>query len=224
MVSLCRNQEFQKQYPSNCIEKTFMFYLALLPFLLLPSLTLAAKPFLPTSFRADYEQTIKKKISGKLKKSYGRIEYLYPGNVRFEQSNPENVIWVSNPKTTWFYQAPFIKEEPGNLRISNTDSDSPSKIFDFLKNGLNNNDIYKVKKNGNKIEFLFNHKRIHSKFSKAILTFNGPLFFESLRSITMIEKNGDPLELTFKSIITNTGLKPKHFIFSPPPNTRIEGQ
>ena len=201
-----------------------MLYLTLIPFFLLPALAIGAKPFLPPSFRAEYEQTIKKKISGKLKKSYGNIEYLYPGNIRFEQIQPENVIWVSNPQTTWFYQAPFIKEEPGSLRISQTGKDSPSKIFDFLKNGLHDNDAYTVKQNSSNIELRFNPKRVQTKFAKAILTFKGPHLFKNLNSITMVEKNGYPLKLLFKSIQTHTGVKPKHFIFMPPPNTRIEGQ
>ena len=201
-----------------------MSYLIFIIFFTLPAFASTAEPFLPSSFRAGYEQTIKKKISGKLKKSRGKIEYLYPGNIKFEQIHPENVIWVSNPKTTWFYQAPFIKEEPGNLRITNTTTDSPSKIFDFLKNGLSDNNAYKVKKNGERMELIFNPQKIHSKFSKAVLTFKGSPVFQNLQSITMMEKNGEPLVLTFTSIHIDTGLKPKYFIFKPPPNTRVEGQ
>ena len=179
-------------------------------------------PFLPDSFQAEYEQTIKKKISGKLKKARGQIKYLYPGNILFKQTEPEKLVWVSNPKTTWFYQAPFIKGEPGNLRITPTEVNSPSKIFDFLKRGLNDNGSYTVKKNGKTIELIFNPQKIKSKFQKAVLTFNGTPVFKNLRSIKMVEKNGDPLTLTFKSLSIGKSFKPKHFVFKPPPNTRIE--
>ena len=183
---------------------------------------LAAKSFLPPSFRADYEQTIVKKISGNLKKAHGKIEYLHPGNIRFEQTRPEKVVWVSNPKKTWFYQAPFIKEEPGNLRITPTGTDSPSKIFDLLKDGLKDNTSYNVKKVKGSVELIFKDPKLSSNFQKAILTFKGKPTFKNLHSIKMIEQNGDPLELVFKSIDTEIRFKPKHFIFRAPANTRIE--
>ena len=184
----------------------------------------SAKSFLPPSFRADYEQTIKKKISGKLKRAVGRIEYRYPGNIRFEQTRPENVIWVSNPKTTWFYQAPFVKGEPGNLRTTPTNAESPAKIFDLLKNGLKESHAYTVvKKSDHKIELIFKPKKTPSKFQKAILTFRGSPVFKNLRSIKMLEKNGNPLELTFQSLDIGVAFKPEHFVFVAPPNTRLEG-
>ena len=185
-------------------------------------ITLQAKSFLPSSFRAQYEQTIKKKISGKLKKSRGKIEYRYPQNIRFEQTEPEKLIWVSNPRTTWFYQAPFIPTEPGHLKITPTGTDSPSKIFDLLKNGLNDNKSYTVRKNKNRVELIFKSKEMKSKFQKAILNFEGSPIFKNIRSIQILEKSGEPLTLIFKSIHINTTFKPKHFVFKPPPNTRIE--
>ena len=198
----------------------FTFILSL--FFFFHPTTVQAKSFLPQSFRADYEQTIKKKISGKLKKTRGKIEYLYPGNIRFEQFQPENVIWVSNPRTTWFYQAPFIEKEPGHLKVTPTKGESPSKIFDLLKNGLNDNKSYTVKKNKNDIELFFNPKEIILNFQKAVLTFEGPHIFKNLRSIKIVEKSGTPLILNFKSININTKFQKQHFIFKPPPNTRIE--
>ena len=199
------------------------FHIIFFTLIFFHSIELHAKSFLPPSFRADYEQTIVKKISGKTKKVRGKVEYLYPGNIRLQQSEPEKVIWVSNPKTTWFYQAPFIKREPGSLREYPTENTSPSRIFDLLKGGLNSNKYYTVNKKGNTVELLFKKdNKISSHFQKAILTFNGTSHFKNLRSIKVLEKNDDPLELVFKSINTDTVLKPEHFIFKPPPNTRIE--
>ena len=186
-------------------------------------MALKAKSFLPPSFRAKYEQTIKKKVSGKLKKSRGKIEYLYPKNILFEQSEPEKIIWVSNQKTTWFYQAPFIPTEPGHLKITPTGSESPSKIFDILKNGLRSNKVYSVRKSKQQVELIFNSKETKLKFQKAILNFKGPPLFKNLHSIQMVEKNGDPLTFVFKSIRIDIAFKPQHFVFKPPPNTRTEG-
>ena len=187
-----------------------LFRIVFIALLFVHSVPLLARPFLPSSFCADYEQTIVKKISGKTKTVQGRVEYLYPGHIRFEQGGPEKIVWVSNPKTTWFYQPPFIKEEPGNLREYPTPSASPSKIFDLLQAGLSDN-----KKRENTVELILKDK-------KAILTFNGTQEFKNLHSIKILEKDNVSLELVFKSINSNRTFKPEHFIFKPPPNTRIE--
>ena len=104
--------------------------------------------FVPGTFTAQVEQIIISTISGKEKKTYGTLDYKYPGKLRYEQVKPENnkIIFVSNRKKSWFYKAPFSKGSPGDLMINPMKGRfSLLEFFDVLSNGLTNNKMYNVK-------------------------------------------------------------------------------
>ena len=92
---------------------------------------LTEKDFIPNTFKAYFKQSYKSSLSGKEKITKGYIEYFYPGRVRFEVTSPDKTIFVSNPQTTWYYNAPFIDGEPGEVLIKKTGKMVISKFFDL---------------------------------------------------------------------------------------------
>lgn len=184
--------------------------------------TNAGAAFFPKKFRAHYEQEIKKQVSGKIKKSYGTIDYLYPGKVRFEQSKPEKIVWVSNARKTWFYQAPFIEGEPGQLEITNHSDDSITTFFDSLHRRLESNKDYTVERKGSTVELLFTPKsKKKMGIKKATLIFAGKETFRNLSWIKIIRSDNKFVNLHFKGIEINPSFKAKNFVFVPPKNTKL---
>ena len=94
------------------------------------------KDFIPNTFKAHFKQSYKSSLSGKEKVTKGYIEYFFPGRVRFEVTSPDKTIFVSNPQTTWYYNAPFIDGEPGEVLIKKTGKMVISKFFDCVNLSL----------------------------------------------------------------------------------------
>ena len=177
--------------------------------------TVCATEFIPKSFRVTYRQIIVKKISGKTRQVRGVLDYRYPGKVRFEQSRPEKIIWVSNQRKAWFYQAPFVAGESGQLKITSAQENPLAKFFDLLSSKRN----YRVvEKSGSSKEFIFSKKE---PVSKAVLEFKGAKHFANLKSIQVVQSNGRKVKLLVDKIALNTKYPAKYFSFHPPKNTRI---
>ena len=165
----------------------------------------------------------KKKISGKLKKTFGKIEYSYPSKIRFEQNKPEKIVWVSNPQKTWFYQGPFIEGEPGQLQITSTKQNSLSTFFDTLKNGLKNNSFYRVTNIPGGVELTFEKKSTKDLgIVKATIFFRGEKRFQNIYMIHIMRPKNNRVKLALTKMATNMKYKDKNFIFVPPPNTQID--
>ena len=118
--------------------------------------TLAAE-FLPKTFSAKFEQEYESTLKGKIKKGYGNIDYKFPGHIRFESSTPSTVIFTSNDEKSWYYRAPFIEGEQGEVTETSAKNGSMSyiKFFDSLKNGLVSNKYYAVE-SGELVKLKFN--------------------------------------------------------------------
>ena len=68
------------------------------------------------------------------------------GQIRFESSTPSTVIFTSNGEKAWYYRAPFIEGEQGEVTETSAKNGNMSyiKFFDSLKNGLVTNKYYNV--------------------------------------------------------------------------------
>ena len=124
--------------------KSVLFSIIILSF----NSTSAFADFLPQSFSSKFEQEYVSTLKGKTKKGNGTVEYKYPGQIRFQTNTPSTVIFVSNGVKSWYYRAPFIEEEEGEVTESSAKEGSSIyiKFFDSLKNGLVSNSLYDVKK------------------------------------------------------------------------------
>ncbi|OFZ25968.1 MAG: hypothetical protein A2381_09930 [Bdellovibrionales bacterium RIFOXYB1_FULL_37_110] len=183
--------------------------------------------FVPRTFSSKVEQVTLSALSGKEKKTYGTMDYMYPGKFRYEQEKPENskIIFVSNQSQSWFYTAPFLEGEPGDLIINPMkDKFSLSELFDLLQNGLSSNKMYKVQKQAEAEHLTFSKKVAKNLgINKAILTFNKSNLsgFDNIKSVKIIKDDGSAVLFNLLEIKPNLQFGKDHFLFTPPPNTKI---
>lgn len=179
--------------------------------------------FLPESFKAVFKQTYRSQLSGTLKSSSGKIDYKFPGHIRFETKKPDNIVFVSNKLKTWYYTAPFFKGEKGELSIQGASKNILTKFFDALNNGLNSNEIYKIIKVKNTYKMVFNKKpKKEIGIIEATLFFKGKdAKFSSLKELALTYIDKKKVRLTLSKMKTNPKFKKNHFFFVAPKNTKI---
>lgn len=193
-----------------------------LSFFLLSSLAFAKEEsFLPPSFSADFEQIQVSALSGKEKKSLGRIEYKFPSHIRFEIQKPDVIIFVSNPEKTWYYTAPFIQGEAGEVTVKPTGKLALAKFFDALKKGLSSNELYTVSELKDRVQLTFSSSLAKELgIAKAFLAMGGKKVFSSLASIELEKADKSKVLLKFSALKLNGDISKERFIFVAPPNTR----
>lgn len=182
--------------------------------------------FLPQSFSAKFEQEYVSILKGKTKKGEGSIEYKYPSNIRFETSSPSKVIFVSNGTRAWYYRAPFIEGEEGEVSETSAKEGNSVyiKFFDSLKNGLTANPLYDVKNAGDGIHVVTFKEKVAKDFGikEAFLTFNSSKDkdFSSLKKIELIFPDGKKSALTLVNLNAKPDFASNHFNFVAPPKTK----
>lgn len=195
-------------------------------FILLFTAVLAQAEFLPQSFSAKFEQEYTSILKGNTKKGEGLIEYKYPSNIRFETSTPSQVIFVSNGVKAWYYRAPFIEGEEGEVsETSAKESNSVYiKFFDSLKNGLSANNLYDVKNAGDGIHVVTFKAKTAKDFGikEAVLTFNSAKDkdFSELKKIDLLFPDGKKSSIKLVNLKINPGFENTHFNFVAPPKTK----
>ena len=180
--------------------------------------------FLPKSFSAQFDQEYISTLKGKVKKGNGTIDYQFPGNIRFKTTLPSEVLFVSNGIKTWYYRAPFIDGEEGEVtETSAKDGTSVfTKFFDSLKNGLTSNSMYNISKNNleYKVQFVEKaEKEIGIK--EAIIIFqNSALDFSNIQSIELVFPDNKKSTIKLHDIKINPHFEPKFFQFIAPVKTK----
>lgn len=184
-----------------------------------------AQAFLPSAFRCQFTQEEKSLVSGKIKKSEGQIEYRKPGRIRFEIQKPHQIIFVGNPKRTWYYTAPPFDGEPGEVTISSGNEHPILKFFDILSHGLVKNNAYEVEKKQGVVTLVFS-KTAKEEFGlkSAVLTMGQDYTFPSLKKIAVTLAEGKTIELFLSNLKPNVALPETVFRFEIPANTRQHRQ
>lgn len=191
------------------------------------SVSSAFAEFMPQSFSAKFEQEYISILKGTNKKGQGSIDYKYPSNIRFETSTPSQVIFVSNGVKSWYYRAPFIEGENGEVTVTSAKEGSSVyiKFFDSLKNGLSSNSLYDVKNAGDGMHVIIFKERAAKEFGikEAILTFASvkDKEFSAVQKIDLLFPDGKKSTLRFKDLKVNPGFDAQKFNFVAPPKTTI---
>lgn len=184
-----------------------------------------ASAFLPTSFRADFSQEEKSLVSGRVKKSEGSIEYRRPGRIRFEIDKPNKIVFVGNPEKTWYYTAPAIAGEPGQVTVSRGAQHPILKFFDVLGAGLENNKSYTVAKKDGVATLTFQAQAQKDfNLKSAILKTGKDYNFSNLNEIAVTLNDGKTIRLELKKNQANVALPESRFRFEVPANTRTHQQ
>ena len=194
--------------------------------LLLVSTYSWSKNFIPQSFSANFEESIVSMATGKVKKSYGKIEYKFPGHVRVEITSPTPSLFVSNPQMSWYYLPPFVEGEEGQVTIQKTSKLPLTKFFDSLKNGLEGSKLF---------TYQLLKKSLILKFKKEVqkeMTLKEVIFhansdpknitkMNDFEKITLVYVDGRKVDLKFTGFKEDVSLPSTLFEFTPPAKTKV---
>lgn len=197
---------------------------ALFFLLIFAPMSLVAESFLPSSFHIEILQEYESALpGGEKRQSEGSIVYRYPGHIRFEITTPDKIVFVSDNKKSWYYTAPAIEGEPGELNISEASESGLSRFFDSLQYGLKTNESYAVEKNENQVTLTFEQKVAQTlDIKKAVLSFkNSDQSFSNIQRVDLTYLDDHETQLVFKKINLDAKIDEGTFKFEVPANTRI---
>jgi outer membrane lipoprotein-sorting protein len=197
----------------------------LLAFLfLMPSLALA-KSFVPSSFSANYEENLIS-ATGKVKKSFGKVDYKFPGHLRFEVTSPVPSLFVVNPQKTWFYQPAFVKGEQDQVTVQKSSNLPLIKFLDSVKNGIENSKLFTTKYVKNDLVLTF-VKTIQKEmgFEEVILHADKEARevkeLKGFQNITLKHINKNKTNIKLIDIKENATFPDGNFEFTPSKNTKV---
>ncbi|MGE3611484.1 MAG: outer membrane lipoprotein carrier protein LolA [Bacteriovoracaceae bacterium] len=198
----------------------------LIMLLLITSTSLFAKTFVPASFSANFEESFKSLATGKEKKSFGKIDYKYPGHIRFETTSPNPSLFVSNPQTSWYYQPPFVSGEEGQVTIQKSSKLPLTKFLDSVKNGIEGSKLFTHKYVGKDLILTF-VKTIQKEMTLKEVTLHADKEaklvqkMNEFEQITLIYTDGRKVNLKFIDLKEDVSFSSSHFVFSVPPKTKV---
>ena len=188
------------------------------------TVSFAKTSFIPETFSAKFEQVYTSTLTKKEKKSFGVLDYKFPGNIRFEVERPNNILFVSNNKTNWIYRPPFVEGEPGELTIKKSEEIGLSGLLDTLSQGLAENPQFKIDKKDNRVRMIFTPKtseKIGLKEGLLIFKTKETLLFDSIEEIEITYPDQKKVSFKLSQINPKVSFKDEHFSFTPPKNTNI---
>jgi outer membrane lipoprotein-sorting protein len=164
--------------------------------------------------------------TGREKKSYGKIDYKYPGHIRLEITSPEPKTFVVNSQKSWLYQPAFIASEEGQVTIQKSSNLPLTKLLDSFQKGLENSTFYTHKYVGN--DLILSFKPEHQKaftLKEVILHGNKPAKeiqkFQDFEKLSLVYADGQKVNLRFLELKENVSFAKNHFEFVIPKNTKV---
>lgn len=200
------------------------FFIALV---LLPVVAFA-KGFVPGSFSANYEESLTS-VTGKEKKSFGKVDYKFPGHLRFEVTSPVHSLFIVNPSKSWLYQPAFVKGEKDQVNIQKSSNLPLIKFLDSVKNGVEDSKLFKTTYHKNEITLTF-VKTIQKEmgFEEVVLIAKKPAKevkeLSEIEKITLLQLNGKKTNIRLIDLKENSSFPPGNFEFTPSANTKIINQ
>jgi len=193
--------------------------------ILFPALTFA-KSFMPSSFSANFEESFISLATGKEKKSYGKIDYKYPGQIRFEKTSPDVSTFVSNPEKSWYYVPPFVPGEDGQVTIQKSNKLPLTKFLDSIKDGVENSKFFERKYNNNELVLTFkkSHQKEMTLKEVILVSAKEAKTAESLadfQKITLVYVDGRKVNLKFIDLKQEAPFGSTHFNFKIPEKTKV---
>lgn len=199
--------------------------IALLVLALTPCLAFA-KSFVPNSFSANYEESVVSKVTGKEKKSFGKIDYKYPGSLRFEVTSPVPTLFVVNPKQSWLYQPSHVKGEKDQVTIQKSTNLPLIKFLDSVKGGVEDSKLFTTKYNKTDLVLTF-VKTIQKEMGFIEVTLHADKDAKSVKELKGFEKitlkhlNGTKTNIKLLELKENVTFPPGNFEFKPSANMKV---
>ncbi|HXH30907.1 MAG TPA: outer membrane lipoprotein carrier protein LolA [Bacteriovoracaceae bacterium] len=185
-----------------------------------------AKGFVPTSFSANFEESFVSVATGKEKKTSGKIDYKYPGNIRYEKTSPDPSTFISNPEKSWYYVPPFVSGEEGQVTVQKSNKLPITKFLDSLMTGLEDSKIFKPTYKGHDLILAFEKslqkemtlKEVHLHATKDAKSVQKLSEFEKL---TLVYTDGRKVNLKFIDLKEGVNFPAGHFNFTVPAKTKV---
>lgn len=178
--------------------------------------------FIPKQFSMSFEQEFKSLVNGERRKAQGVFEYLYPGNLRIDQTSPEKLLYISNNKKTWIFRAPLFDDEPAEVTVSKGQESGLSAFFDILENGLETNAYYQVEKKDKFAKLVFNKNAIKDTGIKTTeINFKDNLIFSKVDTILIKYDDGREVLLTISNVNETVKFAKDHFQFQIPKGAKV---
>ncbi len=185
----------------------------------------AAKGFVPSSFRANYEESLVS-VTGKTKKSFGKIEYKFPSHLRFEVTSPVPSLVVVNPTKTWFYQPAFVKGEKDQVNVQRSANLPLIKFLDSVKDGIENSKLFNTTYQKNDLVLTF-VKTIQKEmgFEEVILHASSDARsvkdLKGFERITLKHSNRNKTTIKLIDLKESVAFPQGNFEFTPSANTKV---
>lgn len=184
----------------------------------------AYSSFVPSTFKLGFEQIQQSSLTNRERKSVGEMKFKSPNRLYFTVTSPDEVTFVTDGKLTYYYTAPFIEGESGELTIQESSDNILSQFFGSLAHGLTDNVNYKVELKGEmnaKIIFEADMARELGVDWAEFVFKSSTREFSNVEKLLLSQSDGTHLTLNFKELQTNVKLEDSVFNFTPPPNTKI---
>ena len=180
--------------------------------------------WMPSSFAAQFTQIYTSAVSGKEQRGQGSLDYAYPGQIRFQATDPDPFIFTSNGHKTWYYYPPFIEGESGELSIQNQGNLWLNQFFDLLRDGPKTNNRFTAQAQANQWNLKFKPDTAEKvQALAAVLKFKtkSKKFLE-LQEIELTKQDKKKVRFLLEKITPNPALAKNHFEFTAPPNTKVK--
>ena len=190
------------------------------------STQIMAKDFVPESFSANFEESIISMATGKEKKSFGKIDYKFPGHIRFEIVSPNASTFVSNPKKSWYYVPPFVEGEQGQVTVQKSTKLPLTRFLDSIKHGVLQSKLFTSHFEKNDLKLIF-VKTIQQDLTLKEVVFHAEKDAKLVQKmsefarLTLIYSDGRKVNLKFLELKENLSFPAKHFEFTPPAKTKV---
>jgi outer membrane lipoprotein carrier protein len=194
--------------------------------LTLISFTTSAKTLVPPTFSANFEQSLISAASGKEKKSYGKLDYKYPGHIRFEITSPDPKLFVSNPQKSWIYDPPFVPGEEGQVTVQPSSKLPLTRLLDSLNHGLDKSKLFTHEFKGQELILSFKGETLKDTGLKEVRLKAG----KDAKAITKLAEfdqmvlrysDGREVNLRLIDLKEGTSFTGEHFTFTVPPKTKV---
>lgn len=195
-------------------------------FLCLISTQVFAKSFMPASFTANFEESFHSLASGKEKKSYGKIDYKFPGNILLEKTSPDPSTFVSNPEKSWYYVPPFVPGEQGQVTIQKSNKLPLTKFLDSIKNGIEGSKLFTAEYKGHDLVLTFK-KDVEKEMTlkEVVLTSSKEAkdvaSLSEFHKLTLVYADGRKVNLKFIDLKQDVTFPASHFSFNVPAKTKV---
>ncbi|WP_440053050.1 outer membrane lipoprotein chaperone LolA [Pseudoalteromonas sp. T1lg65] len=170
-----------------------------------------------TSFQGKFEQVVKDEQGNVLQQGAGQITLAQPLKIRWQQEMPDETLFVSEGKTTYYYDA-FAEQ----VTIMDTNKLIDTTPFVLLTTqDMTQWNKYQVTLNTTTYEITPN-ETVESQVEKLTLEFNKS--GDSLAKLSVIDVSGQLSSFTFKNTKVNETISDTTFQFTVPEGVVVDDQ